>query len=52
MNIKDAISITEKNGTKISREKLIEAIRLNSARDFSFGKDGSIAVVVIPKCIG
>ena len=52
MKTKDAISAIEKNGTRINKEKLIEAIRLNNVRDFSFAKDGSLAVVIIPKGIG
>jgi|1048.fasta_scaffold72157_2 hypothetical protein len=50
MNLKDALKAVENAGTSISKEKLQEAIRKASLRDFAFAKDATsnFALVKIP----
>jgi hypothetical protein len=50
MTIKEAIKTVEKAGTSITKEKLQEAIRKASIRDFVFAKDavGGFALVRVP----
>ena len=39
MTIKDAIKIVELAGTKISKEKLLDAIKRDPSKDFVFAKE-------------
>lgn len=50
MNSSDLIKGTEKAGTKISKERLIESLKKSSQKEFSFSQsaNGKDAVVVIP----
>lgn len=47
MTAKDAIAFVEKGGTKLTKQKLLEAIQKSSDKDFSFAQDknGDYAVV-------
>jgi hypothetical protein len=47
MTTKEAIKAVEKSGTRISKEKLLEAIRKSSARDFAYGTDGDQALCLV-----
>lgn len=51
MTIKEAIKTVEKAGTKISKQKLLEAIRKSSARDFAYDANGDqfLCVFRLPK---
>lgn len=46
----DLVKATEKSGTKISKEKLIEAIKRSPQREFSFSQsqNSKAAVVSVP----
>ncbi len=50
MNTSDLIKGTEKAGTKISKEKLIEALRKSTQKEFSFSQsqNSKTVVVVLP----
>jgi hypothetical protein len=50
MSIKEAIKTVERAGTSITKEKLQEAIRKASVKDFTFAKDsvGGFALVRVP----
>lgn len=49
MSTTDLIKTTEKSGTKIAREKLIELLRKTNQKEFNFSSDGTgRAVIVIP----
>lgn len=50
MNIKDATKVVEQSGTRISKEKLIEALRKTPDKDFLFAKENSsnCAIVRVP----
>jgi hypothetical protein len=50
MNTNDLIKGTEKAGTKISKEKLIEALRKSTQKEFSFSQsqNSKTVVVVLP----
>ena len=50
MTTKDAMRLVERSGTKIAREKLIEALRRAPDRDFYFVSDvgASYALVRVP----
>ena len=50
MNTSDLIKGTEKAGTKISKEKLIEALRKSTQKEFSFSQsqNSKMVVVVLP----
>jgi hypothetical protein len=45
---KEAIKAAEASGTKISKDKLIEAIKKTNEREFPFTSDGKHAVVRVP----
>lgn len=47
MTNKDIIRDIEKSGMKISKEKLIEAIRRSPDKEFGFAKDSSSPYAVI-----
>ncbi len=47
MTTNEAIKAVEKSGTRISKEKLLEAIRKSSARDFAFACDQGTELVLI-----
>lgn len=47
MNNKDAIKTVEKYGTKISKDRLLDAIRQSPARDFSYATDSSSGLSII-----
>lgn len=49
MSANNLIKATEKSGTKIAREKLIELLRKTNQKEFNFASDGTgRAVIVIP----
>ena len=50
MNTSDLIKGTEKAGTKISKEKLIKALRKSPQKEFSFSQaqNSKTVVVVLP----
>ena len=50
MTANELIKQTEKAGTKISKERLIEALKKSSQKEFSFSQsaNGKDAVVVMP----
>jgi hypothetical protein len=50
MSTNDLIKYTEKAGTKISKEKLIEALRKTTQKEFSFSQaqNNKMVVVVLP----
>ena len=49
MTAKEAIKTVEKTGTKISKDKLLDAIRRTPEKEFLFAKDtsGAYAVVMV-----
>jgi hypothetical protein len=47
MNTSDLIKGTEKAGTKISKEKLIEALRKSPQKEFSFSQAQNSKTVVV-----
>jgi transcriptional regulator of NAD metabolism len=51
MTTNEAIKAVEKSGTRISKEKLLEAIRKSNAKDFACGTDGdhALCLVRLPK---
>ncbi len=50
MTTKEAIKTVEKTGTKISKEKLLDAIRHTPEKEFFFAKDaGSVYAVIMVK---
>jgi hypothetical protein len=50
MNLKDALKAVETAGTSVTKEKLQEAVRKASLKDFAFAKDANsnFALVRIP----
>jgi hypothetical protein len=47
MNNKDVINAVEKSGTKISKERILNALRQSPARDFSYATDPSSGLSII-----
>lgn len=47
MNNNDAIKTIEKSGTKISKERILNALRQSPARDFSYATDPSSGLSII-----
>jgi hypothetical protein len=47
MNIKDNIKAVEQAGTKIQKEKVMEALRKSNEREFVFSKDTTTGYALI-----
>ena len=47
MTTKDAIKLVENSGTKIGKDKLIEAIRKTNAKEIAFVKDAATSYTLI-----
>ena len=45
--IKQAIKTVEKTGTKISKEKLLEAVKRTAEKEFMFAKDAASGYSVV-----
>ena len=50
--IKQAIKTVEKTGTKISKDKLLDAIKRTPEKEFFFAKDTSSAYAVVMVKLG
>jgi hypothetical protein len=46
MTTKDAMKIIEKTGTRIDKQKLLDAIKRTADKEFLFAADGSGYVIV------
>lgn len=47
MTTKDIIKELEKSGTKIAKEKLLDAIKRSNDKEYQFTKDGSSEFAII-----
>lgn len=47
MTAKEAIKTVEKSGTKISKDKLLDAIKRASDREFMFAKDAASGYSIV-----
>jgi benzoyl-CoA reductase/2-hydroxyglutaryl-CoA dehydratase subunit BcrC/BadD/HgdB len=47
LNLKEAAKLVELTGTKIGKEKLIDALKRSNAKDLAFAKDPSSGYTLV-----